>query len=188
MSTWRMVRSRSKGLLGPEDLRVPPLDRGVGGHLDGDRQTPLHGFETAGIVASLVADPEEQALRTPGVAAVLVPGASYTLRSPQAPGPMLWNAGVTVALATDCNPGTSYFESMGLAISLAVVQMGLTVDQAIWATTRGGALSLGLEDRGILVPGYRADLLILDAPSPAHIPYRPATQLVSHVVANGELI
>jgi imidazolonepropionase len=135
-----------------------------------------------------VSDHDAAALARAGVAAVLVPGASYTLRSPQAPGPMLWNAGVTVALATDCNPGTSYFESMGLAISLAVVQMGLTVDQAIWATTRGGALSLGLEDRGILVPGYRADLLILDAPSPAHIPYRPATQLVSHVVANGELI
>ena len=66
--------------------------------------------------------------------------------------------------------------------------MGLTVDQAIWAATRGGALSLGLEDRGSLAPGYRADLLILDAPSPAHIPYRPATQLVSHVVSNGELI
>lgn len=128
------------------------------------------------------------AMAQAGVAAVLVPGASYTLRSPQAPGPMLLEAGCVVALATDCNPGTSFLESMGFVVSLAVVQMGLTVDQAIRAATLGGALSLGFEDRGILAPGYRADLLVLDAPSPAHIAYRPATQLVSRVFVNGEMV
>lgn len=128
------------------------------------------------------------ALVEAGVAAVLVPGASYTLRSPQAPGSMLWEAGCTVALATDCNPGTSFFESMGPIISLGVVQMGLTVDQAIWAATRGGALSLGMEDRGIIEPGARADLLVLDAPNPVHIPYRPGTNLVRHVISGGNVV
>jgi imidazolonepropionase len=90
-----------------------------------------------------------------------------------------------VAIATDCNPGTSYFESMSPIISLAVVQMGLTVEQAIRAATLGGARSLGTEDRGVLVPGAKADIIVLDAPSVAHIPYRPATQLVRVVIKDG---
>ncbi len=126
------------------------------------------------------------ALADAGVTTVLVPGASYSLRSSQAPGPMLWDAGCTVALATDCNPGTSYLESMGLVISLAVVQMGLTAKQALWAATRGGALSLGLPDRGLLAPGQRADLAIIDAPTPTHIPYRPATNLVWGTIQCGQ--
>lgn len=129
---------------------------------------------------------DASALADAGVTTVLVPGASYSLRSSQAPGPMLWDAGCTVALATDCNPGTSYLESMGLVISLAVVQMGLTANQALWAATRGGALSLGLPDRGLLAPGKRADLAIIDAPTPTHIPYRPATNLVWGTIQRGE--
>ena len=131
---------------------------------------------------------DAEALAAAGVSAVLVPGASYTLRSPQAPGPMLCDAGCTVALATDCNPGTSYFESMAPVISLAVVQMGLTVDQAIHAATRGGALSLGLEDRGALAPGFKGDLVVLDAPDPAHIPYRPASNLTWATVQAGRVV
>lgn len=131
---------------------------------------------------------DAEALATAGVSAVLVPGASYTLRSPQAPGPMLWDAGCTVALATDCNPGTSYFEAMAPVISLAVVQMGLSVDQAIHAATRGGALSLGLEDRGALAPGLTGDLVVLDAPHPAHIPYRPASNLAWATVQAGKVV
>lgn len=125
------------------------------------------------------------ALAEAGVAAVLVPGASYTLRSPQAPGPMLWDAGCTVALATDCNPGTSYFESMAPIISLAVVQMGLTVEQAIRAATLGGARSLGFDDRGYVAAGAVADLVILDAPGVEHIPYRPGSDLVWRTIKGG---
>ncbi|MCH8982488.1 MAG: imidazolonepropionase [Acidobacteria bacterium] len=131
---------------------------------------------------------DADALAEAGVAAVLVPGASYNLRSPQAPGPMLWDAGCTVALATDCNPGTSYFESMALVISLAVVQMGLTAEQAIWSATRGGALSLGLDDRGLIEIGSVGDLVVLDAPTPNHIPYRPATNLVWKTVKSGQVM
>jgi imidazolonepropionase len=127
-------------------------------------------------------------LANAGVTAVLTPGASYSLRAPQAPGPMLVDNGVTIALATDCNPGTSYFESMGLVISLAVVQMGLTVDQALTAATLGGAISLDLDRHGSLIEGSAGDLVVLDAPSPPHIVYRPATNLAWKVVKGGTVV
>jgi imidazolonepropionase len=125
------------------------------------------------------------ALAEAGVCAILTPGASYSLRKPQAPGPMLLDHGVTLALATDCNPGTSYFESMGLVVSLACVLMGLTVEQAVFAATRGGALSLGLDDHGILEPGAVGDLVVLDAPAETHLAYRPATNLVWKTIKAG---
>lgn len=128
------------------------------------------------------------ALAANDVTCVLVPGAAYTLGTPQPSGRMLWDAGCTVALATDCNPGTSYIETMGLVISLGVVQMGLTADEALWAATRGGALSLGLENRGLIKQGAPADLVVLDAPTPAHIPYRPASNLVRAVIKDGSVV
>jgi imidazolonepropionase len=132
-----------------------------------------------------VTEADAAALAATNVAAVLVPGASYTLRSPQAPGPMLLDAGCLVALATDCNPGTSYFESMAPILSLAVVEMGLTVAEALEAATLGGAKSLGLTDRGFIAPGGRADLIVLDAPSAAHLPYRPGANLVRQTFVAG---
>jgi imidazolonepropionase len=135
-----------------------------------------------------VTEADADSLARAGVVAVLVPGASYTLRARQAPGPMLLDHGVVVALATDCNPGTSYFESMGLVMSLAVVQMGLTTEQAIHAATRGGALSLGLDGHGLIAPGSAGDLVILDAPSAAHIPYRPGTNLTWKTVRAGAVV
>jgi imidazolonepropionase len=128
---------------------------------------------------------DARALAAAGVVAVLAPGASYTLRSRQAPAAMLAEAGCTLALATDCNPGTSYYEAMGPIITLAVVEMGLDVGQAIRAATLGGAKALGLEDRGWLGDGARADLIVLDAPNAAHIPYRPASNLVRQTYVAG---
>jgi imidazolonepropionase len=128
------------------------------------------------------------ALAAAGVAAVLLPAASFSMRSPQAPGRMLWDAGVTIGLATDCNPGTSNVESMGFVIALACLEMGLTPDEAVWAATRGSALSLGLDDRGAVTPGRIADLVILDAPSHHHIPYRPGSNLVWAVVKDGRRV
>lgn len=128
---------------------------------------------------------DAHALAAAGVTAVLVPGASYTLGSPQAPARMLAEAGVTIALATDCNPGTSYFESMAPIISLAVVQMGMGVTEAVTAATLGGARSLELEDRGRIGVGMHADLVILDAPTETHLPYRPGTNLVWRTIKEG---
>ncbi len=135
-----------------------------------------------------VTDEDARALAAAGVVAVLAPGASYTMRSPQAPGPMLLDHRVTVALATDCNPGTSYFESLGPVISLAVVQMGLSVEQAIHAATRGGALALGMGDHGLIAPGSAGDVVLLDAPSPAHLPYRPGANLVRMTIKAGRVV
>lgn len=135
-----------------------------------------------------VTEADAAALAAADVAAVLVPGASYTLRSPQAPGPTLLDAGCLVALATDCNPGTSYFESMAPILSLAVVQMGLTVAEALEAATLGGAKSLGFDDRGQIATGARADLIVLDAPSAAHVPYRPGANLVRDVFIAGRSV
>jgi imidazolonepropionase len=135
------------------------------------------------------ATPEDAAaLREAGVVAVLLPAASFSLRAPQAPARMLWDAGVTVALASDCNPGTSYVESMPFVIALACLEMGLTPEEALWAATRGGALALEEPDKGRVVEGAVADLAILDAPSYRHLPYRPGSELVWAVVKDGAVV
>ena len=135
------------------------------------------------------ATPEDAAaLREAGTVAVLLPGASWSLRSAPAPARMLWDAGVTVALATDCNPGTSYVESMPMVVALGCLELGLTPEEALWAATRGGALALDLPDRGRIVPGAVGDLVVLDAPSYLHIPYRPGTPLVRTVVKGGVVV
>lgn len=135
------------------------------------------------------ATPEDAvALREAGVVAVLLPAASFALRNPQAPARMLWDAGVTVALATDCNPGTSYVESMPFVIALACLEMGLTPEEALWAATRGGALALEEPDKGRVVEGAVADLAVLDAPSYRHLPYRPGSDLVWAVVKDGTVV
>ncbi len=128
------------------------------------------------------------AMAAAGTVAVLLPAASYALRSRQAPARMLWDAGVTVALATDLNPGTSYTESMGLVISLAAVAMGLSPAEAVWAATRGGALAVEEPDKGWVVPGARADLVVLDAPSHRHLAYRPAGNLAWAVLKDGRVV
>ena len=92
---------------------------------------------------------------------------------------------MTVAIATDCNPGTAWIETMPFVISLAVVQAGLGADQALWAATRGGARALGLDDRGWVKVGALGDLVLVDAPSHEHIAYRPDGSLVAAVIKAG---
>jgi imidazolonepropionase len=168
---------------------------GMGARVHADQLTHSGGAALAAEIGAVssdhldhVTEEDATALADAGVVAVLVPGASYIMRSPQAPGPMLIEHGLTIALATDCNPGTSYFESMGPVISLAVVQMGLTTEQAIHAATRGGALALGMEGHGTITAGSAADLVVLDAPSPEHIPYRPATNLAWMTIKAGRVV
>lgn len=167
-------------------------DLGLGARVHAEQLGHTGGAALAADIGAVSADhldyvtaDDADALAAAGVSAVLVPGASYTLRSRQAPGPELWDAGCTVALATDCNPGTSYFESMAPILSLAVVQMGLTVEQAITAATLGGARSLEFEDRGFIGPGAVADLVVLDAPSATHLAYRPGANLVRQTFKSG---
>jgi imidazolonepropionase len=111
--------------------------------------------------------------------ATLLPGAEFSTRSPYPSAKRLLGADVTVALATDCNPGSSYVTSMGFIIALAVREMNMTVDEALWATTKGGALALRREEVGHLGVGARADFAILDAPRAAHLAYRPGGRVVA---------
>ena len=113
--------------------------------------------------------------------ATLLPACDLSTREPFPPARRLLDAGVHLALASNCNPGTSYTTSMPFCVATAVLQMGLTVREAVWAATRGGARALGREHGpdavGSLRVGGRADLQVLDAPSVAHLAYRPGVPL-----------
>ena len=135
-----------------------------------------------------VDDGDIAALRAAGTVAVLLPGAALSMRTPPPPARRLWDAGLPVALATDCNPGTSYVESMQLVIALAVLELGLEPEEALWSATRGGALALELADRGWLGAGALADLLILDAESHLHLSYRPGGNLAWKVLKRGRAV
>jgi imidazolonepropionase len=128
------------------------------------------------------------ALRSAGTIAVLLPAVSLSMKAAQPPGRMLWDEGVPVAIATDCNPGTSYVESMSLVVALAVLEMGLAPEEAVWAATRGGALAVEDRSKGVVVEGATADLIVLDAPSAVHLAYRPGTNLVASVIKDGEFV
>lgn len=121
-------------------------------------------------------------------AATLLPVAELCTRSEFPNARRLIDAGVTVALATDCNPGSSYSTSMQLVISLAVINMGMTPDEALWSATAGGAAALRRTDIGQISPGKRADVVVLDAPSHSYLSYRPGVQQVQAVVRGGALV
>ncbi|TKV60305.1 imidazolonepropionase [Nakamurella flava] len=117
--------------------------------------------------------------------ATLLPGVEFSTRTPWSDGRRLLDAGVTVALATDCNPGSSYTSSMAFCIALAVRDQGLSPAEAVWAATAGGAAALRRDDVGVVRPGRRADLTVLAAPSHLHLAYRPGVPLVRSVLKNG---
>jgi imidazolonepropionase len=133
-------------------------------------------------------DDDVSALRDASVVAVLVPVAEFSTKSAYAPARRLLDAGVTVALATDCNPGTSYTTSMPFVIALACRELGMTPTEAVRAATHGGASALRDESAGHLRVGARADLVVLDAPSEDYLAYRPGVDLVRHVVQGGSVV
>lgn len=119
--------------------------------------------------------------------ATLLPGADFCTRSGYPDARALIDAGVTVALGADCNPGTSYTTSLPFCIAIAVRDMHMTPDEAVWAATAGGARALRRTDIGRLSPGARADALALDAPTHLHLAYRPGVPLISRVWRDGAL-
>lgn len=123
----------------------------------------------------------DAATTTTPTVATLLPGAELSTRSPFPDARRLLDAGAVVALATDCNPGTSYTTSMPLCIALGVTSMNMTVGEALWAATVGGATALRRTDVGRLLPGSPADLVVLDAPSHVHLAYRPGVDLAWQV-------
>ncbi|MFC5943350.1 imidazolonepropionase [Micromonospora harpali] len=132
-----------------------------------------------------LSDADVDALAGSPTVATLLPGAEFSTRSPYPDARRLLDAGVTVALATDCNPGSSYTSSMPFCVALGVREMRMTPAEAVWAATAGGARALRRDDVGVLRPGARADLIVLDAPSHLHLAYRPGVPLIRQVLHNG---
>ncbi|HEX7740607.1 MAG TPA: imidazolonepropionase [Marmoricola sp.] len=128
-------------------------------------------------------DEDLAALHDAGVVATLLPGVEFSTRSPYPDARRFLEAGVTVALATDCNPGSCYTSSMPFCIAVAVRDMAMTPAEAVWSATAGGAAALRRDDVGHLAVGARADLVVLDAPSYVHLSYRPGVPLVHEVLS-----
>ena len=127
-------------------------------------------------------------LASSNTVATLLPGAEFSTRAEYPDAKRLWDKGVTVALATDCNPGSSYTTSMPFCIAVAVRDMHFTPEQALWSATMGGAKALQREDVGMLAVGKSADFVILDAPSFRHLAYRPGVDLIQETVISGTSI
>lgn len=123
-------------------------------------------------------DADIDALAATNTVATLLPGAEFSTRADYPDARRLWAAGATVALATDCNPGSSYTTSMPFCIAVAVRDMHFTPEQAVWSATRGGAAALRRSDVGNLGIGAWADFVELDAPSYLHLAYRPGVNLI----------
>jgi imidazolonepropionase len=158
---------------------------GLGLRVHGNQLAPGPGVQLAVELGAAsvdhctyLSDGDVDALAGSDTVATLLPGVEFSTRSPYPDAARLLAAGVSLALATDCNPGTCYSTSMPLMIALAVREMGLTPAQALYAATRGGARSLRRDDIGRVVVGGRADLAVVDAPGHLHLAYRPGVPLV----------
>jgi imidazolonepropionase len=132
-----------------------------------------------------MSDADVDALAGSGTVATVLPGADFSTRSVYADARRMIDAGVVVALATDCNPGSSYTTSMPFCIAVAVRDMHLTPAEALWAATAGGARALRRDDIGVLAVGKRADFAVIAAPSYVHLAYRPGVGLVSATWKSG---
>lgn len=135
---------------------------------------------------SHLSEADIEALSTSKCVATLLPGAEFSTRSHYPDVRPLLEASITVALASDCNPGSSYTTSMAFIIALAVREMHFSPEQAIWSATMGGAKALRRDDIGHLVEGASADFQILNAPSFVHLAYRPGVNLIEQVWRNGK--
>lgn len=162
---------------------------GLRGRMHANQLGPGPGVRLAcelGLVAvdhcTYLAKDDVDALRDSGTVATLLPGVEFSTRSPYPDGRRLLDAGVRVALASDCNPGSCYTSSMPLCVALAVREMGMTPAEALAAATLGGAAALDRDDVGHLRVGARAHLVALDAPSHLHLAYRPGVPLASPVL------
>ena len=128
------------------------------------------------------------ALAGSNTVATLLPGAEFSTKANYPDAKKLFAAGVTVALATDCNPGSSYTTSMSFCMAVAIRDMGFSPEQALWSATLGGAKALRRNDVGALSVGMSADLVVLSAPSFRHLGYRPGVDQISQVIKAGQTI
>jgi imidazolonepropionase len=173
------------------------IRHGLGAKIHADQLSAAGGAQLAARLGAVSADHldfvDDDGLRLLAerqVVAVLLPGASLVLRHKEhAPARRLIAAGVPVALATDCNPGSCPIESMPIIVSLACALLGMTPGEAIVAATRNAACAVGLGDEvGSLEVGKRADLIVIDAPAPHYLPYRFGADLVRQVIVDGVVV
>ena len=134
---------------------------------------------------TFLSDADIDALAGGSTVATFLPATEFSTRQPYPDARRVIDAGAVVAIASNCNPGSSFTTSLPFCIALAVREMGMTVDEAVWAATAGGATALRRDDVGKLTPGSRADLCILDAPSPVHFVYRPGVDVIAAVLVGG---
>jgi len=128
------------------------------------------------------------ALAKSNTVATFLPGAEFSTRSKYPDARPMFEAGINVAIASDCNPGSSFTTNMPLMIALAVREMFFTPEQALWSATKGGALALCRTDVGYLAIGARADFSILSSNSYLHLAYRPGVNLIEQVWRNGNQV
>jgi imidazolonepropionase len=133
-------------------------------------------------------DDDIAALAGSSTVATLLPGVEFSTRQPYPDARRLIDSGVTVALASDCNPGSSFTSSIPFCIAVAVRDMGMTPAEAVWSATAGGAAALRRTDVGHLTPGARADFVALRAPSYVHLAYRPGVPLADGVWRAGSRV
>ncbi|WP_378741661.1 imidazolonepropionase [Nocardia brasiliensis] len=159
-------------------------DRGLGLRVHGNQLGEGPGVQLAvrhGAASvdhcTYLTDADIEALATSDTVATVLPACDLSTRQRLAPARALLDAGATVALATNANPGSSYTTSMAFCVATAVLQMGLSVSEAVHAATAGGARALRRDDVGVVRVGARADLQVLDAPSVTHLAYRPGVPL-----------
>ena len=133
-------------------------------------------------------DDDIEALAGSSTVATFLPAADFSTRQPYPDARRVIDAGATVAIATNCNPGSSYTTSMSFCIALAVRDMRMTPEEALLAATAGGAAALRRTDVGRIANGMSADMVVLDAPSYTHLVYRPGVPLVHAVVEGGSLV
>jgi imidazolonepropionase len=153
-----------------------------------DHCTHLTDADVDALAGSWSAGPGSQgsgASQRSGTVATLLPAVEFSTRSPYPDARRLLAAGVPVALATDCNPGSGYSSSMPFVVALAVREMRMSPAEALWSATAGGAAALRRDDVGHLGVGARADLTVLDAPGHTYLAYRPGVPLVSEVWKDG---
>ena len=127
-------------------------------------------------------DLDIEALAGSDTVATFLPATDFSTRQPYPDARRVLDAGATVAMASNCNPGSSYTTSISFCIALAVRDMGMTIDEAIAAVTTGGAAALRRSDVGRLAPGYAGHAVILHAPSHHHLAYRPGVPLIRQTI------
>ena len=187
-----------QGAFDPEQSRAvlaAGRDAGLGLRVHGNELGPGDGVAVAVEMGAAsvdhctyLADSDIEALAASETVATFLPATDFSTRQPYPDARRAIDAGVSVAIATNTNPGSSYTTSMSFCIALAVRELGMTIEEAVQAATLGGATALRRTDIGRLAPGARADAVILDAPSYAHLIYRPGVPLVHSVLRAGEVI